>query len=79
MKLKRFCTRFYLNLIPLDEVASDINKFIGGDYLGLADHDKYFYDDYLAYQPDYNEKIYEMCRVVAKEGYEFVFMDDIIK
>lgn len=61
-----------LNTIPYDEIASDIAPFLDGEYIGICDHEQYFYSDYLAYQPDYAEKIYKMCEVLTENGFEFI-------
>jgi len=48
-------------------------------YLGICDHEQYFYEDYLAYQPDYGEKIHKMGEILSKAGYEFFFVEELLK
>lgn len=78
MKLKTFC-RGCLNLIPYDEIEGDFEKLIDGEYIGICDHEQYFYPEYFAYQPDYAEKIYKMCEILLKNDYEFFFLEEIEK
>lgn len=39
----------------------------------------YFYPDYFAYQPEYADKIYKMCEILKRNGYEFITGDDMIE
>ena len=39
---------------------------------------KYFFKDYLAYQPDYMEKIRVMSEVMKANGYSFIFVEDLV-
>ena len=66
-----------LNLLPLDMVEQAIRKNIGDEYISLATHEQYFYADYFAYQPDYAEKIYTMCDLLKRNGYRFVFAEEL--
>ena len=68
-----------LNLMHLDKIEDIFSKYIEDEYVGICTHEQYFYKDYLAYQPDYDEKIYKMGEIMNKNGYEFIFPDDIIK
>ena len=79
MGFKRYTTISALNLIPLEEVENDIAPHIGNEYICLGNHEQYFYSDYLAYQPDYPEKIYKMGEYLQKNGYEFFYLDEIVK
>lgn len=77
---KRFCVGPCLNLTPLDEIEEEcITKGIGGEYFGYATHEEYFYPDYFAYQPDYAEKIMKAAEVVHRYGYEYFFVEEIVK
>ena len=66
-----------LNLTPLDEVEESISKNIGEEYISLATHEQYFYEDYFAYQPDYADKIYVMSKFLQEHGYRFVFAEEL--
>lgn len=68
-----------LNLMNLEKIEEIFSKYTEDEYVGICTHEQYFYKDYLAYQPDYDEKIYKMGEIMNKNGYEFIFPDDIIK
>ena len=66
-----------LNLIPLDILEQELNKFTSQEYVGIGNHEQYYYSDYYAYQPDYAEKIYLMGKIMKEAGYEFIFAEDL--
>ena len=79
MYFKRFFNSACLNLTPLDELEDEMNECIGSELVSLATHEQYFYEEYLAYQPDYAEKIFKMGEVLKKHGYEFFFIEEIVE
>ena len=56
------------------ELARQADK----EHVVFADHEQYFYRDYLAYQPDYAEKIFKAAGYLRRLGYEFVFIEDTV-
>ena len=66
-----------LNLTPLQDLESKIGKDIGCEYISLATHEQYFYEDYFAYQPDYAEKLFKMGDILHRNGYRFVFAEEL--
>ncbi|MBQ2890346.1 MAG: hypothetical protein IJE44_01710 [Clostridia bacterium] len=78
MYFKNF-TETVLNLTPYDKIESDIAPLLGNEYIGIADHEEYFFEDYCAYQSDYAEKIYKMGEILKENGYEFFFIEEMIK
>ncbi len=66
-----------LNLINLSELPEVLGEFMQGDYVGIGDHEQYFYSDYFAYQPDHAEKFYLMGKVISEAGYTFVNGDEL--
>lgn len=79
MGFKRYGSISALNLIPLDEIEEEINGVIGDEFICIGNHEQYFYSDYLAYQPDYPEKIYKMGEILKNNGYEFFYIDELTK
>ena len=73
-----FCEAPCLNLCTLESLKSDIAKVLGKEYLIFSNHEQYFFKDYLAYQPEYADKIRLMCRTMRDNGYEFVLMQDAV-
>ena len=75
---RKFCNTIFLNQYKREEVASELKPHLGVEHLVFADHEQYFYRDYLAYQPDYAEKIRVMSETMAANGYRFVFLEDLV-
>lgn len=78
MHFKEFAL-FALNLIPYDEIESDFAPHMNEEFFGFGTHEQYFYPDYLAYQPHYGPSILKACEIVAKNGFEFLFIDELVK
>ena len=68
-----------LNLCTLEEIEEKIGALVaqGAEYIGCATHEQYYYEDYLAYQPDTPEKIYLMSKLMHDAGYRFVTADEL--
>jgi len=73
-----FCDAPCLNLCTLKTLKDDIDKILGRDYLIFSNHEQYFFSDYLAYQPEYADKIRLMCREMQKNGYRFILMEELV-
>ena len=52
---------------------------IGAEYFGYATHEEYFYPEYFAYQPDYADKVMKAAEIVHRYGYEYFFVEEIVK
>lgn len=78
IEFKRYCSTC-LNTTPYDELDDEFAEIIGREYIGICDHEQYFYPDYLAYQPDYADKIYKMCEILTKNGFRFIEGAEILK
>jgi len=79
IRFKKFCTAPCLNLTDYDKLEEEFAKVTDKDFLGICDHEQYFYEDYFAYQPDYGEKIYKMGEIMTKAKYEFFFIEELLK
>ena len=78
IKFKRFCS-ICLNTTPYDELDSDFAKITDREYIGIGNHEQYFYPDYLAYQSDYVDKIYKMCKILTERGFRFIEGAEILE
>ncbi|MBR5505415.1 MAG: hypothetical protein IKV73_03815 [Clostridia bacterium] len=67
-----------LNLITIDELSDSFKPHLNYEYLGYATHEQYFYPEYFAYQSDYSAKILEAAKVVSENGYEFIFVEELV-
>ena len=72
-----FCDAPCLNLCTLETLKEDIAKCIGGEYLIFSNLEQSFFKDYLAYQPEYADKIRLMCKTMHENGYSFMLMQDL--
>ena len=73
-----FCDAPCLNLVDVPTLRDDISKILGREHLCFSLHEQYFFKDYLAYQPDYMEKIRVMSEVMKANGYSFIFIEDLV-
>jgi hypothetical protein len=76
---KNFCNGVCLNLSPLDEIESDMSRALGKDYICIATHEQYSYPDYFAYQSESRDKLMKACECINKYGYEYIFVEDLVK
>lgn len=68
-----------LNLVPFEEIESDLAPLLENEYIGIVEHEEYFFEDYCAYQPDYADKVFKMGEILKDNGYEFIFIDELVK
>lgn len=68
-----------LNLTPYEELEAEFTPLLDNEYIGITDHEEYFYEDYAAYQPDYADKIFKMGEILTNNGFEFFFMEELAK
>jgi len=73
---KRFRNGPMLNLCTPDQVRKEMAAVQGSELLLFADHEQYFYKDYLAYQPDYVEKILLAAKLAHEAGRDFIFIEE---
>jgi len=66
-----------INLIPYDEIEQEFEKTKDREFLGICDHEQYFYPEYFAYQPDYAQKIEKMAELLATLGYTYIFAEEL--
>ena len=67
-----------LNLVDVPTLKADTAKLLGREHLVFSDHEQYFFKDYLAYQPDYMEKVMVMSEMMQANGYRFLFIEDLV-
>jgi len=68
-----------LNITPYDQIETEFAPWLDNEYIGICDHEQYFYEDYPAYQPDYAARICKMGELLAKNGFDFIFLEDLVK
>lgn len=76
--LKRLCQGVVTNLYETCEsLIEKLEEQKDYEFIGAATHEQYFYPDYLAYQPNYAEKLYCYCEWVLKNGFKFINCEDL--
>lgn len=78
MNFKVFCA-ICLNLVDMDTIEKTLEKLKDNQYVGLCFHEQYFYEDYFAYQSDYAEKIYKTGEILGKNGFEWFYIEEMMK
>jgi len=78
IEFKRYCA-ICLNLLEFNELDDEFAKYTDNEYLGVCDHEQYFYPDYFAYQSDYADKIYKMCEILKENDFHFIEGAEILK
>ncbi|HJD24605.1 MAG TPA: hypothetical protein H9694_10765 [Firmicutes bacterium] len=59
----------------LDELAADP---AASGFIQMVIHEQFFYQDYVAYKPDYRDRILAMARWMQEHGYRPVSLSDIL-
>jgi len=67
-----------LNLVDVPTLKADTAKLLGREMLVFSDHEQYFFKEYFAYQSDYMEKVMVMSRMMNENGYQFIFIEDLV-
>lgn len=65
-----------LNRFPLEEIIKELNGVKDCEFVGLGNHEQYYYPDYYRYQPDMEEKIMTMARMLHNYGFTFITCED---
>lgn len=66
-----------INLYALKDIPAELGKVIGKEFVIYSYHEQYFYRDYLAYQPDYAEKVMLCAKMLHDAGYKYMFFADL--
>jgi len=65
-----------INTHNMEQLKDKLTKLCDNDYIGVANHEQYFYPDYYAYQSDYADKIYYMAKFLTDNGYRFITSEE---
>ncbi len=67
-----------MNLYGRDEILKRLSGLLSRDSVRVMIHEQYFYQDYPAYQPDFEEKIDCAFKLLTEKGYESRFFEEIM-
>ncbi|MBE5766141.1 MAG: hypothetical protein E7335_03035 [Clostridiales bacterium] len=65
-----------MNLYDREELLRRLHALLNRDALRVMIHEQYFYSDYHAYQPDFEEKLDHAFGLLCKNGYESCFAEE---
>jgi hypothetical protein len=67
-----------LNQFDADVIAEKLEKLQDRELIKVMIHEQYFYRDYKAYQPNYEEKLTKTFEILSENGYKSVFFEEIL-
>jgi sugar lactone lactonase YvrE len=69
-----------MNNVKLEEIVPHIEQVVAhphqAEVLELKIHEQYFYPDYIAYEPDYRERVERAIEWVTRHGYKPMFYSE---
>lgn len=79
LRFKEACNGICINRYSLAELEEALKERLDDEFVGLANHEQYFYKDYYAYDPEYEQKIYTLAKTMSGAGFECIFFEDVVK
>ncbi len=67
-----------VNLSTLENMEDEYRKMLQCDFATFGGHEQYFYPDYYGYQKDHGEKLLKACEIMRKNGFEFIFAEELV-
>ncbi len=67
-----------LNNFSKQEILKKLEGMTCRESISVMIHEQYFYPDYKAYQPDFEEKLKSTFAFLSKNGYKSVFFEELI-
>lgn len=77
--IKTFLNGPLHNASTLEGIEEEMQSYAKYDFVGWATHEQYFYPEYYAYQPEYEEKLTIACEVLKRNNFEFIFVEELLK
>lgn len=67
-----------MNLFDREEILRQLEHLKDRSLVNVMIHEQYFYPDYVAYQPDFEEKIAAAFSFLQEHGFESDFMENCV-
>ncbi|MBE6633229.1 MAG: hypothetical protein E7620_02675 [Ruminococcaceae bacterium] len=67
-----------INRYPLEKLLPSLIPLLNRQWIHVMIHEQYFYEDYRAYQPDFEEKLVIVLQALTDAGYESRFFEDLL-
>lgn len=68
-----------VNLMQADEIEATMAPYMQDEYVGVCTHEQYAHPRYFAYQPDWEEKLARMADVLYKNGYAYIYLEELLE
>ncbi len=68
-----------VNHLTHETIEENYAPFLNDEYFCIASHEQYSYPDYLAYRPRHSELLVRACEIVHNAGYEFFYLEELVK
>ena len=68
-----------VNSVKHENITSTLASLVPRETLRVMIHEQYFYEDYKAYQPDFEEKLITVFSLLAKNSYESRFFEEMLQ
>lgn len=79
LNFKKLDDNFDLNLFNVEELKAELERRKNDELICIGNHEQYFFKDYFAYQPEYEEKIYTMAKTLKEAGRECIFIEELVE
>ena len=67
-----------INTVKREKILPLLEGLLGRESIRVMIHEQYFYEDYHAYQPDFEEKLVAVFEFLGQNGYESCFFEELI-
>ena len=79
INIKTFLVGPLVDQSKLEDIENEMESYAGYEFVGWATHEQYFHKDYFAYQSDIEQKLSIACYVLHRNGFEYIFIEDILR
>ena len=79
INIKTFLDGPLIDQSKLEDMEDEMKSYTDFSFVGWATHEQYFHKDYFNYQSDIAEKLEICCKVLQSHGFEFIFIEDLLK
>ena len=67
-----------LNCWSKEDNLKQLERLVERDHINVMIHEQYFYPDYRAYQPDFEEKISAAFAFLQSNAYQSKFLEELL-
>lgn len=78
LQMYLFCNDIILNLYPLSETENRLALDDHKEFTEVMIHEQYFYNDFIAYMPDFEKIVNKTVEYLESKGRKSVWLEDIV-